>query len=83
MLLTKDELRSLIELKHQSPHTLLGMHPLAACIVTMIWLAQLAMMERLLEMPTSRARWFGGRGVALYMLGMLIAAWALRSGLTG
>jgi 1,4-alpha-glucan branching enzyme len=28
MLLTKDELRSLVELKHQSPHMLLGMHPL-------------------------------------------------------
>ncbi len=28
MLLTKDELRSLVELIHQSPHTLLGMHPL-------------------------------------------------------
>src|SRR5882757_1287806 len=28
MLLTKDERRSLVELKHQSPHTLLGMHPL-------------------------------------------------------
>jgi 1,4-alpha-glucan branching enzyme len=28
MILTPDELRSLIELTHQSPHTLLGMHPL-------------------------------------------------------
>ncbi len=28
MLLTKDELQSLIGLTHQSPHTLLGMHPL-------------------------------------------------------
>jgi len=28
MLLTKDELRSLVGLTHQSPHTLLGMHPL-------------------------------------------------------
>ena len=28
MLLSKDELRSLVELKHQSPHTLLGIHPL-------------------------------------------------------
>ncbi|MGO8838621.1 MAG: 1,4-alpha-glucan branching protein GlgB [Limisphaerales bacterium] len=28
MILTPDELRSLMELKHQSPHTLLGMHPL-------------------------------------------------------
>jgi 1,4-alpha-glucan branching enzyme len=28
MLLTKDELQSLVELRHQSPHTLLGMHPL-------------------------------------------------------
>ncbi len=28
MILTPAELRSLVELKHQSPHTLLGMHPL-------------------------------------------------------
>jgi 1,4-alpha-glucan branching enzyme len=28
MLLTKDELRGLVDLTHQSPHTLLGMHPL-------------------------------------------------------
>ncbi|MGA2802355.1 MAG: 1,4-alpha-glucan branching protein GlgB [Verrucomicrobiota bacterium] len=28
MILTSEELRSLVELKHQSPHTLLGMHPL-------------------------------------------------------
>src|SRR5215471_6847865 len=28
MMLTPSELRSLVELKHQSPHTLLGMHPL-------------------------------------------------------
>ena len=28
MILTPEELRSLVELKHQSPHTLLGMHPL-------------------------------------------------------
>ncbi len=30
MILTPEELRSLVELKHQSPHTLLGMHPLGA-----------------------------------------------------
>ncbi len=28
MVLTDDELRSLVELRHSSPHTLLGMHPL-------------------------------------------------------
>ena len=28
MILKTDELRSLVELKHQSPHTLLGMHRL-------------------------------------------------------
>ncbi len=28
MILTPDELRSLVELRHASPHTLLGMHPL-------------------------------------------------------
>jgi 1,4-alpha-glucan branching enzyme len=30
MILTPDELHSLVELRHQSPHTLLGMHPLGA-----------------------------------------------------
>ena len=28
MLLTQDELRTLVELKHGTPHQLLGMHPL-------------------------------------------------------
>src|SRR5882762_2044504 len=28
MILSADELRSLVELKHRSPHQLLGMHPL-------------------------------------------------------
>ena len=28
MILTPDELHSLVQLTHQSPHTLLGMHPL-------------------------------------------------------
>ena len=28
MILTPDELRSIVGLTHQSPHTLLGMHPL-------------------------------------------------------
>src|SRR5436190_8705292 len=28
MILTPDELRSLVELKHRAPHQLLGMHPL-------------------------------------------------------
>src|SRR4051812_817153 len=28
MVLTREELNSLVELKHPSPHTLLGMHPL-------------------------------------------------------
>jgi len=28
MLLTQDELQSLVEVKHRSPHRLLGMHPL-------------------------------------------------------
>ena len=32
MILTPDELRSLVDLKHQSPHTLLGMHPLGVLL---------------------------------------------------
>jgi hypothetical protein len=30
MILSRAELRGLVELTHQSPHTLLGMHPSAA-----------------------------------------------------
>jgi chlorophyll synthase len=58
-------------------------HALHATIVGLLWLGQLAMMERLLEMPSARAQWYSARGVTLYVLGMLVAAYALRAGLPG
>ena len=42
--------------------------------------AQLACMPRLLADPRGRAPWYNGTGVSLYVLGMMIAAMALRGG---
>jgi chlorophyll/bacteriochlorophyll a synthase len=58
-------------------------HPLHASVVLLLLLGQLAMMEHLLEMPIRRAQWYSARGVTLYVLGMLVAAEALRAGLHG
>jgi chlorophyll synthase len=41
--------------------------------------AQLLMMRRFLAAPRERALWFSGLGVTLYVLGMLVAAFALRA----
>jgi chlorophyll synthase len=41
---------------------------------------QLALMPRLLASPKERAPWYNGTGVTLYVLGMLVSAFALRSG---
>jgi chlorophyll synthase len=36
------------------------------------------MMRRFVAEPVARALWFSGLGVALYVIGMLISAFALR-----
>jgi chlorophyll synthase len=41
--------------------------------------AQLLLMRRLLRNPRERAPWYNGTGVSLYVIGMLISAFALRS----
>ena len=41
--------------------------------------AQLALMVRLLKNPRELAPWYNGTGVSLYVLGMLVSAFALRA----
>lgn len=56
--------------------------PEHAAAIAGLLLAQLAMMHRFLANPVARATWYSGLGVTLYVIGMLIAAFALR-GLAG
>jgi chlorophyll/bacteriochlorophyll a synthase len=50
---------------------------LSATIVTVLLLAQLALMPRLLRDPARHAPWYGATGVSLYVLGMLASALGL------
>jgi chlorophyll/bacteriochlorophyll a synthase len=47
--------------------------------VTALLLVQLMMMRRFLAQPVQRALWYSGFGVPLFVLGMLVSAFALRS----
>lgn len=59
---------------------LLGWHrPAYAAIVLGLILGQVALMRAFLADPRRRAAWYSGLGVSLYVLGMLAAAFALRS----
>jgi chlorophyll synthase len=49
----------------------------AAAIASLL-LAQLVLMARLLESPRERAPWYNATGVSLYVVGMLISAFAIR-----
>jgi chlorophyll synthase len=55
-------------------------HAIAAALLAVLWIAQLALMERLLEQPRRLAAWYGATGASLYVSGMLVAALALRAG---
>ncbi len=52
--------------------------PLQAALVSAGLLAQLALMARWLGRPRELAPWYNATGVSLYVLGMLVSAWALR-----
>jgi chlorophyll/bacteriochlorophyll a synthase len=52
--------------------------PFAAGAIGLMLAAQLLLMRRLLRDPLSRAPWYASTGVSLYVLGMLVAAFALR-----
>ena len=53
--------------------------PLHATFVAISLAVQFALMRRLLQRPRDLAPWYNGTGVTLYVLGMLIAAFALAS----
>ena len=51
--------------------------PVHAAIVSVLLAVQLGLMLRLLEAPRERAPWYNATGVTLYVLGMLVTAFAL------
>ena len=52
--------------------------PLYAAGVGLLLLAQLVLMRRLLASPRERAPWYNATGTSLYVIGMLVTAFALR-----
>ncbi len=52
-------------------------HPAIALAVYALVFAQMLLMRRLLEMPRERAPWYNGTGTTLYVIGMLVCAFAL------
>ena len=52
--------------------------PIYAIAVGVLLLVQLALMRRLLAAPRERAPWYNATGTSLYVIGMLVTAFALR-----
>ena len=52
--------------------------PWHAAIIGALLVGQFILMSRLLAQPRERAAWYNGTGTTLYVLGMLVAAFALR-----
>jgi chlorophyll/bacteriochlorophyll a synthase len=50
-----------------------------AAVITASLLVQILLMRHLLDAPRERAPWYNATGISLYVLGMLVAAFALRS----
>jgi chlorophyll/bacteriochlorophyll a synthase len=53
--------------------------PFHAAIVVLLLLAQFLLMLRLLESPREKAPWYNATGTSLYVLGMLVSAFAVRA----
>ena len=53
--------------------------PSQAMAVAALLGAQLVFMRRLLADPRERAPWYNGTGVTLYVTGMMVSAFALKS----
>ncbi|MFM9852918.1 MAG: chlorophyll synthase ChlG [Sphingomonadaceae bacterium] len=51
--------------------------PWHAAIITVALIGQIALMPRLLKNPAENAPWYGGTGVTLYVLGMLVSAFGI------
>ena len=55
----------------------------SSALIAALLLAQFVLMASLLADPRGRAAWYNGTGTTLYVLGMLVAAFALRPLLQG
>ncbi|MEO9649738.1 MAG: chlorophyll synthase ChlG [Roseobacter sp.] len=53
--------------------------PVFASVIAALFVAQIWAMTVLLRNPKARAPWYNGTGVAMYVSGMMIAAFALRA----
>lgn len=53
--------------------------PWYAAAVAALTVVQLPLMKRMLEAPKERAAWYNGTGVTLFVLGMMVSAFALRN----
>jgi chlorophyll synthase len=53
--------------------------PIGAGLVALLLVAQLALMRRLLRSPRELAPWYNATGTSLYVIGMLVSAFAVRS----
>ena len=58
-------------------------HPIHACVVVALLLGQFVLMSRLLARPREQAAFYNATGITLYVLGMMVSAFALRSGVLG
>jgi chlorophyll synthase len=57
--------------------------PIYAAGIAALLLVQVYLMQRLLRSPREAAPWYNGTGTTLYVLGMLVSAFALRAGVAG
>jgi len=57
----------------------LWQQPIHAAAVGGLIAVQLVLMRRFLQQPTERAVWYSGFGVPLFVIGMMVSAFALRS----
>ncbi len=57
--------------------------PILGSVVAALLLVQLLLMARLLQNPKERAPWYNATGTSLYVIGMLVTAFALRPLLAG
>jgi chlorophyll synthase len=55
-------------------------HPVAGLAVTGLLCAQILLMVDLLDEPRRRAIWYNATGTSLYVIGMLVCAFALGGG---
>jgi chlorophyll synthase len=55
-------------------------HPVTAVAVTFLTVVQIFLMVELLDRPRERAIWYNATGTTLYVMGMLVCAFALAHG---